>query len=235
MTQIPAKPLLAVWWEALVTPDEAARLVVEPDAGRGLSRFLTVVIALLYALYGAGMGLFRGAFPAAVSAAKLPMLYLLSLAVALPAFYVLNCLAGPRLGLRGVSRLLLLAVSANAAALASYAPVAWFFALTTGRAEYEFIVLMHVVVFAVSGILSILVIGVVFRATARRLGMRFRPAFLFGWAALYGVVGSQMSWVLRPWIGSYEVPYTVLRSIEGSFFESVFQLIRSVIMAPPSP
>jgi hypothetical protein len=226
MTQSSTKSLLAVWWEALVTPDVGARLVVEQGAAPGLLRFLTVVIALLYALYGAGMGLFRGAFPAVVSAAKLPMLNLLTLAVALPAFYVLNCLAGPRLGLRGVSRLLLLAVSANAAALASYAPVAWFFALTTGRAEYRFIVLMHVVVFAVSGILSILVIGVIFRATARRLGMHFRPAFLFGWAALYGIVGSQMSWVLRPWIGSYAGPYTVLRPIEGSFFESVFHLIR---------
>jgi hypothetical protein len=229
MTQPSVYSLAATWWEALVRPDQAARLVVESDAGRGLSRFLTVLVSLLYGLYGTGMGLFRGMVPAAVSGAKLPLLYLFTLAVALPAFYFLNCLAGPRLGFRAVCRLLLLALSANAAALASFVPVAWFFALTTGRAEYNFIVLMHVAVFAISGALSIVVIGVVFRATARHVGLRFRPAFLLGWAMLYGLVGSQMSWVLRPWIGSHDMPYTVLRPIEGSFFEAVFVVIRSVL------
>lgn len=221
--------LVETWWRALVEPDRAGKLVLGIEKPRGFTRFVAVNVAVLYAIYGIGMGMFRGTYPALVSGFKLPFLYLFTLLICLPPLYVLNCTWGPRMTLAQSLRLLLLATSANAAALASYAPVSYFFALTTSRNEYGLLVLMNVVVFALAGIVSLAVIAVIFRATARERGIRLRPSFLLGWACLYAFVGSQMSWVLRPWIGTWNVEYAPLRPIEGSFIESVWQLVQSAL------
>ncbi|MBM3333399.1 hypothetical protein FJY63_01945 [Candidatus Sumerlaeota bacterium] len=216
---------VALWWDALVHPDRAGRLVLDKRIGRGFDRFLVAGIAALYALYGLSMGLFRGYGPAAVSGLKLPFLYLLTLAVCLPAFYVLNCLWGSRLSVPECVRLLLVAVSSNAAALASYAPFSFFFTLTTSRGGYRFLVLMHVAVFALSAIASVGVIALIFRATAAQLGRHLRAGVVVQWAILYAFVGTQMSWVLRPWVGSWSGPYAPFRPIGGSFIESLYNLI----------
>ncbi|HEX8916610.1 MAG TPA: hypothetical protein VF796_29940 [Humisphaera sp.] len=41
------------------------------------------------------------------------------------------------------------------------------------------------------------------------------------WIVVFGLVGAQMGWVLRPFIGSPTTPFTFFREREGSFFEAV--------------
>ena len=219
-----------LWWQALVHPETAGSVILGEDTPAGFNRFLILSVAAMYAVYGVSMGLFRGFYPAAVSGVKLPFLYLFALAICLPPLYVTNCLVGPRLEVRQVLRLLLMAVSANAAALASYAPFSFFFTLTTSRDGYGFLVLMHVLVFALAGAASIVEIALIFRATAQKVNLRLRPAFLLGWGILYAFVGTQMSWVLRPWIGTWSAPYTPLRPIEGSFIEAVYHLVTNLLL-----
>jgi hypothetical protein len=45
------------------------------------------------------------------------------------------------------------------------------------------------------------------------------------WAVLYGLVGAQMAWVLRPFIGNPKIPFAWLRPIDGNFFSSVVEQI----------
>lgn len=216
---------LSSWWDALVHPAEAGRLILDPAGMPGFTRALALGVALLYAAYGATMGAFKGALPALVSAAKLPLLYLFTLVICLPSLYVLNVMLGPRLSWRQSVRLLLFALSANAAALASYAPLSLFFTLTTSTEGYQFLTLMHVGVFALAGLASLAVIALLFRATAAALGRPMRPLFLILWSVLYMFVGTQMAWTLRPWIGTSGVAWAPLRPIEGSFIEAVWRLI----------
>ena len=86
-------------------------------------------------------------------------------------------------------------------------------------------VLMHVVVLALTAGLSLAVIQLIFHAVEKGRGRPYSFEFVTGWALLYGVVGAQMSWVLRPFIGSYDVPYRPLRPLEGNFFEAVLALV----------
>ncbi len=226
---------LQLWWGALVRPDRGGALVL--DGQPGLELFLLALVALLYGVYGAAMGLFRCGWdegwlmawlPTAISALKLPFLYLFSLAVCFYPLYVLNLMFGPRLRPAQCLRLLLLAISANAAAIASYAPFSAFFALTTSRQGYSFLVLMHVAVLGLAALASLVVIGLIFRATGEAAGRRARPSFMVVWALLYAFVGTQMSWVLRPWIGSWTGPYAMLRPRGGSFIEAVWHLLGRV-------
>ncbi len=49
-----------------------------------------------------------------------------------------------------------------------------------------------------------------------------------GWLVVYGVVGAQMGWVLRPFIGSPDLPFTWFREREGNFLQGLFDAIASL-------
>ncbi|MCX7046340.1 MAG: hypothetical protein NTX50_12750 [Candidatus Sumerlaeota bacterium] len=216
---------ISVWWQALVRPEEAARLVLDDSAQPGFIRFLLATVAALYGFYGPSMGLFRGYYPALASGLKLPFLFILTLLICFPPFYAINCLYGPHLRFRQCLRLMLIATSANAAALASYALVSYFLTLTSTKQDYNFLVMNHVAIFGLAGIASLMVIVLVFRATHKRLGRPIRPLVVLAWGGLYAFVGTQMAWTLRPWIGDWSVTYVFLRRHGGSFIESVWYII----------
>jgi hypothetical protein len=48
------------------------------------------------------------------------------------------------------------------------------------------------------------------------------------WGVLYGVVGTEMAWVLRPWIGWGEIEYTPFRPLQESFIEALVRVVRIV-------
>lgn len=48
------------------------------------------------------------------------------------------------------------------------------------------------------------------------------------WVFVFSVVGAQMSWVLRPFVGSPDKPFSWFREREGNFFQTVFDLILQV-------
>lgn len=49
------------------------------------------------------------------------------------------------------------------------------------------------------------------------------------WVVIYITVGSQMGWILRPFIGSPDAPFTWFRPREGSFFGAVLAVSRKLI------
>lgn len=45
------------------------------------------------------------------------------------------------------------------------------------------------------------------------------------WIVVFGVVGAQMAWILRPFIGKPDEPFSWFRDRQGNFFEAVWQHI----------
>ena len=88
----------------------------------------------------------------AYSAAKVPMLFFLTLIVTFPSLYVFNALVGSRLSFRTVLRLLVAALGVMLAVLASFGTIVVFFSLCT--TSYPFMVLLNVAMFAVAGLLG---------------------------------------------------------------------------------
>src|SRR3712207_6474413 len=86
------------------------------------------------------------------SAAKVPMLFFLTLLVTFPSLYVFNALVGSRLAFATVTRLLLAAVAVTMAVLASFGTIVVFFSLCT--TSYPFMVLLNVAMFAAAGLLG---------------------------------------------------------------------------------
>jgi hypothetical protein len=55
-----------------------------------------------------------------------------------------------------------------------------------------------------------------------------RPAsmtLLYIWIALFGFVGTQLAWTLRPFFGSPHEPFEPFRNIEGTFYADILRTI----------
>jgi hypothetical protein len=48
------------------------------------------------------------------------------------------------------------------------------------------------------------------------------------WIVVFAVVGAQMAWVLRPFIGDPSLPFEWFRQRESNFFEAVWKIMNSL-------
>jgi hypothetical protein len=202
---------------------------------------------LLGVSYGVFMGLFaalRGG-PGSMaqlltSMVKVPSLFLLTLLVTFPSLYVFSALSGSRLEFKDTLRLLLAAIAVNLTLLASFGPVTGFFTLSTE--SYPFMILLNVFFFAVSGAIGL---GFLKRALATVFavvpGVAATPASPASssvnpasrvfqiWTLIYAVVGAQMGWVLRPFVGSPNEPFQFFRERQSNFFAAVMNALSNLM------
>lgn len=211
-------------------------------------RTLVVAGLVLGALYGVFMGLYAVLRPGSPSFGqlvattfKVPLLFLLTLLVTFPSLYVFSALSGSRLGTQDTLKLLLAAVAVDTAVLASFGPVTGFFTLSTD--SYAFMIVLNVGMFTIAGGVGLLFLWRalvhLFRsmdepgeektpeeAAGGRHHASNRPRMVLGiWTAIYALVGAQMGWILRPFIGSPDLPFEIFRHREGSFFRGFFSAL----------
>jgi hypothetical protein len=209
----------------------------EQAAEVGIATLTSLKLTLLLgAVYGACMGLFAlsggetGAWlQLFASALKLPLLFLLTLLVSFPALYVFSVLAGSALYFSPLLRVMLASILVMVAVSASLAPILAFFTVST--TSYSFMVLLNVALLGIAGLIGLNVLRktLLLLLPAAELGARKGAAtHIFRlWLLLFALVGGQMAWLLRPFIGKPHAAFTWFRPREASFFQSVFEhLIR---------
>jgi hypothetical protein len=59
------------------------------------------------------------------------------------------------------------------------------------------------------------------------LDRHVKTVFL-SWMVIFGLVGAQMAWVLRPFIGNPGEPFQWFRARQSNFFEAVWQSLRGL-------
>lgn len=188
-----------------------------------LIRWSLYASILLSSIYGLTMGAahfmtgdwLNGLAQSLSSAVKLPLLYLLSLVVCIPVLYFVIVLMGSRLSFRQTLALLLLAVAMNAILLAGCAPIVLFFVLT--GSDYLFIKLLHVFIFTFSGAWAMMALwhGLMSMCESSSLYPKKAVRILQIWILVFGFVGTQMAWSLRPFIGDPQQPFEILRRDQG--------------------
>jgi hypothetical protein len=80
---------------------------------------------------------------------------------------------------------------------------------------------------------SVSTIAVLPRATAvapppRAAGRPASMTILYIWMLLFGFVGTQLAWTLRPFFGSPDEPFELFRDIDGTFYSNIFSTIGSL-------
>jgi hypothetical protein len=194
------------------------------------------VIVFGAGLYGAAMGWWRDPQQALFVAIKFPLIILLTtLGNAL-----INGMLAPLLGLnipfRQSVAAVIMSFTVTAAILGAFSPLMAFMVWNappmspqtmTGPA-YNFVKLANVAV--------IMFAGTVGNTRLLQLLQRFGDAaaarrVLFAWLAGNLFLGSQLSWILRPFIGSPELPVEFFRTnaLHGNFYENVFHSLLQLL------
>jgi len=215
-------------WQLLSDRDRFSSDVVEGEAvGRKLTYALLTLIGLC-AIYGAAAGAYAGPAQALSAAIKLPVLFVGTLAICFPGFFVVQVLVGSRLRLSQVLVLVTGALALSAILLAAVVPITLFF-LFTG-ANYYFLELLHVMVVLGAGLVGMTALheGLTFACEKRGVYPRKAMTIMKVWALLFAFVGVQMAWNLRPFVGDRGQPFKVFRHYEGNFYTGVIYSLQKL-------
>lgn len=208
--------------------------VREQSASRAVYYVLAIIIGA--GLYGAAMGCWRAPEQALYGAVKLPLIVLLT------TFCngLLNGMLAPLLGLSLGFRQSLLAVlmsfTVSASILGAFSPVALFLVwnappMTPHSLAYFAFQLLHVAVIAFAGTVGNLRLADLLEQLggSQVVGRRV----LLSWLTVNLLLGSQLTWILRPIIGSPGLPLQFLRPhpFDGNFFESVYHALMQLLFS----
>lgn len=185
-------------------------------------KYFSLYSLILSAIYGFFLGLFAGGWQIPVSLIKIPLLVFGTLLICLPALYILNTLVGTKLSVKQTLAMLLASTFLMTVVLGSLSPVILFFILLTSTKK--FISVLNVFIFAISGIFALKSFWNGMRYLTIRSDYYPKIPVIKGWSLLYIAVGTQLAWILRPFIGD-KAKFSLFREIEGNFYMAVFNMI----------
>lgn len=194
------------------------------------------IITLGTGLYGAAMGWWRAPEQGLFVALKFPLIFLLTATGNALLNAMLAPLLGVNIGFRESFLAILMSFAIAAAILGGFSPLVGFLvwnAPSMGSAgsngAYNCILPAHVAVIAFAGVAANLRLLQLLRELSGSAGAARRV--LFAWLAGNLFLGSQLSWILRPFIGSPGLPVQFLRAhpLQGNFYEAVFHSLTHLL------
>jgi hypothetical protein len=209
------------------------RWLGESSATRIVSCVTVVVIGT--SCFGAAIGLWRAPTQALFNAIKFPLVILLVAA----GNALLNGMLAPLLGLNlrfGQSFMaILMSFTIAAAILGAFSPLVVFIVWNTppygGASEaYAFLLLGLVVMIAFAGVAAnVRLVELLRRISATPV---IALKVLLAWLTGNLLLGSQLCWILRPFVGSPGLPVQFLRPdlFRDNFFEAVFRALKSLLI-----
>ncbi|MBI5774816.1 MAG: hypothetical protein HZA89_13865 [Verrucomicrobia bacterium] len=190
------------------------------------------------AAFGAAMGWWRAPEQALYTAVKFPLVILLTALGNAVLNAMLAPLLGVNIGLRQSLLAVLMSFTIAAAILGAASPLLAFVVWNTpplaerasAGGAHAFLLLTIVVIIAFAGVAANLRLLQMLRRLGGGAGAARRV--LFAWLAGNLFLGSQLSWMLRPFIGSPGLSVQFLRDdpLKGSFYEAVFHAIRRLFL-----
>ncbi len=210
------------------------------SSGRDTSRMIAdecLLLVVFAGLYGLVMGSYNGPLQAISSGIKVPLLFVLTVVIAFPAFFILQHALGSRLGFWQMLKIILAGFVMIALVMASFAPIVIFFLITGGN--YSFLKLLHVAIFGLAGFFGMKMVldGLKFCCEKKAIYPKIGVVVLRFWIVILAFVGMQLAWNMRPFIGSRDLPFRVFREREGNFYVAVIGaasdlVLRDALKAP---
>ncbi len=197
------------------------------DQGVSVVALLWTII-LFSSIFGAVVGTFTGGIQIFYVLVKLPLLLFGTLAVSFFAVSILSAVLGVDLSFRHLLRLSLHLLAVISMFLASLSPIlAYFIWQDSTHDPFLLLTLFCAAMVTLSGW------WLFFKSLGRTVPLQ--KAFLISvmWFGVFAVVGLQISWLLRPWVGLIdEIGGTVsfVRLYGGNVFEGLFHFVRDINM-----
>lgn len=196
------------------------------------------VVLLGTGAFGAALGSWRAPEQALFTAIKLPLILLLTAL----GNGLLNAMLAPLLGLNISARQSLLAVLLSftiaAAILGAFSPLLYFMVWNTppmsagagtAYSAHSLILVIETLMIAFAGVAAnVRLIQLLRELSGSRAVAR---KVLFAWLAGNLFLGSQLAWILRPFVGSPGLPVQFLRpdAFQGTFYESLWRAAKHLL------
>ncbi|MBN2590309.1 MAG: hypothetical protein JXA96_10640 [Sedimentisphaerales bacterium] len=186
-----------------------------------LSQYFLICICSF--AYGIVMGSYNSFQQAISSAFKVPLLFTLSILVCFPAFYVIQHVLGSRLGFWQMLKIILSGFVMISIIMVSFSTIVIFF-LITGN-NYSFLKLLHVGIFGISAIFGMKTIldALQYACEQKNVYPKIGVAVFKFWILILAFVGMQLSWNLRPFIASKDMPFQIFRERQGNFYLAIVE------------
>jgi hypothetical protein len=192
---------------------------------------LVAFVCLACALYGAVLAGWRSPRLSAYVAIKLPALFLGTIGLVAVFNWMIASILGSGLSFKSMVFTVFASMTIGCWILLALVPVALFFLLsgvsysgtnTELQIAHNSILMTHIFILALAGLGGNLAL---LQGLRRVVNPRCPATGLFlAWLAAFAFVGCQMSWILRPFIGSPFYPVVFLRpdALARNFYEFVF-------------
>ncbi len=188
---------------------------------------LVALSVLCDLFYGAMMGTFGGIgseriWQVAFSALKVPLLLGVTFAVSVPSFFVLNTLFGLRDDFVASLRALATTQAAVSVVLASLAPftLLWY----SSSSNYQSAILFNTLMFGVASLSGQRLLVALYRPLIERDARHRR--LLIAWLLVFALVGIQMAWLLRPFIGE---PNSAVTFFRGGQWNNAYETLGRMV------
>ncbi|MCI4667279.1 MAG: hypothetical protein MRZ79_03895 [Bacteroidia bacterium] len=189
-----------------------------------------LLIAIFTFCYGLIMGSYNGLFQALTSGLKLWGLFLLTLLICFPSFYIVQIVLGSKIGIKQLLIILLSGLVMVSTIMLAFGPIVIFFQLTGDN--YNFIQLLHVGIMIFAGIFGMNVVLDALKDACMNLEVypKIGLTVFQVWVVIFAFVGLQLSWNLRPFVGNKEMPFELFRqNTQGNVYSAIFGSIGKLI------
>ena len=210
-----------------VLRDETS-VIEQISGGRDLGRTTRQALvwgAAAAALFGVTLGTYDQSWIQGLSSAvKLPLLVFGSAALCFPTFHAVQVLRAPKaLSLAQSVALQATALSSTALVWASFS-LPLFFLIGTTR-HYKLAQFLALGVGAAGGFVGLARLRAGYRRLCDPEQKRGSARALLLYFLIHAVVGAQLAWVLRPFIGSPTLGFELFRNLDGNIFKHILGMM----------
>jgi hypothetical protein len=193
----------------------------DPKQSNRLIAFQVVVICAFAFVYGIVTGSYHSPAQAFSSAVKIVILFLSTLAICFPSFYIVQLIMGSRMSFRQMITIVLGGFVMIATIALSFVPIVIFFLLTGDN--YHFLQLLHVGIFIFSGIfgMKFIVEALKYACDKKNIYPQTGVMIFRVWIVILAFVGIQLAWNLRPFLGDRGEGFKLFRKYEGNFYTAI--------------
>ena len=200
--------------------------------------FYIAVIFVGAGSYGAAIGYWRDPLQAGYTAIKFPLVILLTTLGNALLNGMLAPLLGLNIGFRQSLLVIFMSFTIASAVLGSFSPLVLFMVWNTPpisalsgavSSAYSFMQLATVIIIAFAGVVANVRLVPLLRELSGSLVVARKV--VFAWLAGNLLLGSQICWILRPFIGDPRGPveFFTRHAFEGNFFEAVYKAARHLL------
>ncbi|MBL7129038.1 MAG: hypothetical protein ISS16_08645 [Ignavibacteria bacterium] len=201
--------------------EEYFKKISQKEKTGSLILYQVLIISAFLFLYGISMGAYHGFTQSFISGVKLLVLFLSTLIICFPSFFIIQLILGSRIKFKQVIIIILSGFVLTASIMLAFVPIIVFF-LITGN-NYYFLQLLHIAVFLFSGFFGVRLIieALKFSCEKENIYPKTGVTVFRIWVVIFTFVGIQLAWNLRPFLGDRGKPFELFRHYEGNFYTAV--------------